>query len=180
MKEPKVTVTTSSNGVTVKWTQALQAKGYRVYRSEYNESTGKWSSWKTMGTAKYSVNSWTDRSVVSGVTYRYAVRSVNGKALSSYTPSNSIKYLSTPVLSGAIKTDDGNVITYQEVEGAEGYRIYRKTADIPWVAIADVTGGSNITYTDSQIEEGVEYVYTVRAISGSYLSYYDTKGVTCK
>ena len=180
MKEPKVTVTTSSNGVTVKWTQALQAKGYRVYRSEYNESTGKWSSWKTMGTAKYSVNSWTDRSVVSGVTYRYTVRSVNGKALSSYTPSNSIKYLSTPVLSGAIKTDDGNVITYQEVEGAEGYRIYRKTADIPWVAIADVKGGSNIIYTDSQIEGDVEYVYTVRAISGSYLSYYDTKGVTCK
>lgn len=180
LKEPKVTISNSANGVTVKWTQALQAKGYRVYRSEYNESTGKWSSWKNMGTAKYSKSSWTDKSVVSGVTYRYTVRTVSGKSLSSYTPSNTVKYLAAPQLINAFRTVDGVVLTYQQVDGAEGYRIYRKTADTSWVEIEDVTGNDSVNYTDKTADEKVEYTYTVRAFSGEDLSYYNTKGVTCK
>lgn len=180
LKEPKVTVSNVANGVNVKWTRALQSKGYRVYRSQYNEATGKWSSWKTMGTAKYNKSSWVDKSSVSGVTYRYTVRSVSGSALSSYTSSNTVKYLETPQLLSAYKTADGNVITYQQIDGATGYRIYRKTEDTSWVIIANVTGNSNISFIDNEIEEDVEYTYTVRAFSGSYFSYYNTKGITCK
>ncbi|MBQ6935376.1 MAG: hypothetical protein IJN49_02395, partial [Clostridia bacterium] len=180
LKEPKVTISNVANGVNVKWTQALQSKGYRIYRSEYNEATGKWSSWKTMGTAKYSKSSWVDKSVVSGVTYRYTVRTVNGKWLSSYTASNTVKYLETPELLSAFKTAEGNVINYRQTDGATGYRIYRKTADTSWVTIANVTGENNVSFTDNTIEEDVEYTYTVRAFSGSYFSYYNTKGITCK
>lgn len=180
LKEPKVTISNAANGINVKWTQALQSKGYIVYRSQYNETTGKWSSWKNMGTAKYSKSSWVDKSVVSGVTYRYTVRTMNGKWLSSYTASNTVKYLETPQLLSAIKTADGNVITYQQITGATGYKIYRKTADTSWVGIADVKGNQNISFTDNTIEEDVEYTYTVRAYAGSYLSYYNTKGIICK
>lgn len=180
LKEPKVTISNVANGVNVKWTQALQSKGYRIYRSQYNEATGKWSSWKNMGTAKYSKSSWVDKSVVSGVTYRYTVRAVSGNWLSSYTASNTVKYLDTPQLLSALKTADGNVVMYQQIDGATGYRIYRKTSDTSWVAIANVTGNSNISFIDNEIEEDVEYTYTVRAFSGSYFSYYDTKGITCK
>lgn len=180
LKEPKVTISNAANGINVKWTQALQSKGYTVYRSQYNETTGKWSSWKNMGTTKYSKSSWVDKSVVSGVTYKYTVRAVNGKWLSSYTASKSVKYLETPMLLSAFKTAEGNAINYQQIDGAEGYRIYRKTADTSWVAIAEVIGNDNVSYIDSTIEENVEYTYTVRAFSGSHLSYYDTKGITCK
>lgn len=180
LKEPKVTIANAANGMNVKWTQALQAKGYKIYRSQYNETTGKWSSWKNMGTAKYSKSSWVDKSVVSGVTYKYTVRTVNGKWLSSYTASKSVKYLETPMLLSAFKTAEGNAINYQQVEGATGYRIYRKTADTSWVAIANVNGNDNVSFIDNTIEENVEYTYTVRAFSGSYFSYYDTKGITCK
>ena len=133
-----------------------------------------------MGTAKYNKSSWVDKSSVSGVTYRYTVRSVSGSALSSYTSSNTVKYLETPQLLSAYKTADGNVITYQQIDGATGYRIYRKTEDTSWVIIANVTGNSNISFIDNEIEEDVEYTYTVRAFSGSYFSYYNTKGITCK
>ncbi len=180
LKEPKVTISNVANGVNVKWTQALQSKGYRIYRSQYNETTGKWSSWKNMGTVKYNKSSWVDKSVVSGVTYRYTVRAVSGKWLSSYTASKSVKYLETPQLLSAIKTAEGNVIMYQQVEGATGYRIYRKTADTSWVAIQDINGNKNVSFTDNALEEDVEYTYTVRGFSGSYFSYYDTKGITCK
>ena len=180
LKEPKVTISNVANGINVKWTQALKSKGYRVYRSEYNEATGKWSSWKTMGTAKSNKSSWVDKSVVSGVTYRYTVRTVSGSSLSSYTASASVKFLGTPQLMSALKTVDGNVITYQKINGADGYKIYRKTADTSWVGIANVSGNDYVTYTDSTADEKVEYIYTVRAVSGSYMSYYDTKGITCK
>ena len=180
LKEPKVTISNSVNGITVKWTQALQAKGYRIYRSQYDEAAGKWTSWKNMGNTKSTVNSWVDKSVVSGVTYRYTVRTVSGKALSSYTASNTVKYLATPQLVNAFRTVDGIVVTYQQVAGADGYRIYRKTADTSWVKIQDVTGNDYVNYTDTTAEENVEYAYTVRAFSGKYFSYYNTTGVSCK
>ena len=180
LKEPKVTISNATNGVTVKWTQALQAKGYRVYRSQLDEATGKWSSWKNMGTAKYNKSSWTDKSVVSGVTYRYTVRTVSGKALSSYTASSSLKYLSTPQLTKAFKTADGIVVSYQSVVGADGYRIYRKTADTSWVEIGNATGNSSVDYTDKTAGVNVEYIYTVRAYSGGFLSSYNKNGIVAK
>ena len=180
LKEPKVTISNATNGITVKWTQALQAKGYRVYRSQYDEATGKWSNWKNMGTAKYSKSSWTDKSVVSGVTYKYTVRTVSGKSLSSYTASASLKYLSVPQLTKAFKTADGIVVSYQRVVGADGYRIYRKTADTSWVQIDDVTGSDNVDYTDKTADATVEYIYTVRAYSGKSLSSYNKNGIASK
>ncbi len=180
LKEPKVTISNAANGITVKWTQALQAKGYRVYRSQLDEATGKWSYWKNMGTAKYSKSSWTDKSVVSGVTYRYTVRTVSGKTLSSYTASASLKYLTVPQLTKAFKTADGIIVSYQQVVGADGYRIYRKTADTSWVQIGEVAGKSNVDYTDKTAEANVEYIYTVRAYSGKSLSNYNKNGIVSK
>lgn len=180
LKEPKVTISNATNGITVKWTQALQAKGYRVYRSQLDTATGKWSSWKNMGTAKHSKSSWTDKSVVSGVTYKYTVRTVSGKSLSSYTASASLKYLSTPQLLTCFKTADGNVVTYQQVSGADGYKIYRKSATESWVEIATVSGNNNVNYTDKTAEAMVDYVYTVRAYSGKYISSYNKDGIFAK
>ncbi len=181
LKEPKVTISNATTGVTVKWTQALQAKGYKVYRAELNEATGVWSSWKYMGQAKSTVNSWTDRSVISGVTYKYTVRSANGSALSSYTASAELTYLTTPQLMSAFKTAEGNAVTYQQVAGAEGYRIYRKTdSDNTWVTVDTVKGNDYTTYVDKDIIENEEYTYTVRAFSGKYFSAYNKNGVACK
>lgn len=180
LKEPKVTISNDTNGITVKWTQALQAQGYRVYRSQLDETTGKWSNWKNMGTAKSTKSSWTDKSVVSGVTYRYTVRTVSGKALSSYTASASLKYLSVPQLTRAFRTADGVIVSYQQVVGADGYRIYRKTPDASWVRIADVSGNATVEYTDKTADATVEYIYTVRAFSGNTFSNYNKNGVTVK
>ena len=181
LKEPKVTISNATTGVTVKWTQALQAKGYKVYRAQLNETTGKWSSWQYMGQAKSTVNSWTDRSVTSGVTYKYTVRSANGSALSSYTASAELTYLTTPQLMSAFRTAEGNVVTYQQVNGAEGYRIYRKTdTDNTWITVDTVNGNDYTTYVDATAVENVDYVYTVRAFSGKHFSAYDKNGVACE
>ena len=69
-------------GINVSWTQITGATSYLVYRREV--VNGKWSGWKNMGTAKSDKSAWTDKSVKSGTQYKYTVRTVNGKTLSSY------------------------------------------------------------------------------------------------
>ncbi len=180
LKMPKVTISNASNGITVKWTQALQSKGYIVYRAQYNTKTKKWSSWETMVKTKSSANSWVDKSVKSGVTYKYTVKAFSGKTTSTNASSSSLKYLSTPQLVNAFRTAEGIVVTYQQVAGAEGYRIYRKTDDTSWAKIADVKGKGTVNYTDNTVDENTSYTYTVKAFSGKHFSYYDKNGVSCK
>ena len=42
-----------------------------------------------------------------------------------------------------------------------------------------VTGTENTTYTDANVIEGTEYIYTVRALNGESVSYYNTTGISC-
>ena len=91
LAQPKTTVKAVSNGVKVSWTQITGAASYKIYRSEYNTKTKKWSSWKGIKTAKSTSKSYTDKSAKKGVKYRYTVKAVNGKVASSYKASSSVK-----------------------------------------------------------------------------------------
>ncbi len=91
LAQPKTTVKAVSNGVKVSWTQITGATSYKIYRSEYNTKTKKWSSWKSIKTAKSTSKSYTDKSAKKGVKYRYAVKAVNGKVASTYKASSSVK-----------------------------------------------------------------------------------------
>jgi fibronectin type 3 domain-containing protein len=55
------------------------------------------------------------------------------------------------------------------VTGASKYYVYRKTASGSWSKIATTTSTS---YTDKTAKKGTTYYYTVKAVSGSYLSSY--------
>ena len=74
---PTPTVYVKSNGLKVKWASVVSATEYRIYRSEYNASTKKWSSFKKVKTAKGSSKSWTDTKVTSGVKYKYCIINLN-------------------------------------------------------------------------------------------------------
>ena len=91
LAQPKTTVKAVSNGVNVAWTQSAGATSYKIYRSEYNAKTKKWSSWKGIKTAKSTSKSYTDKSAKKGVKYRYTVKAVNGKVASTYKASSSVK-----------------------------------------------------------------------------------------
>ena len=90
LAQPKTTVKAVSNGINVAWTQSAGATGYTVYRSQYNPATNTWSKWSNRGTAKADKTNWTDKKTVQGVTYKYAVRAVNGKLKSSYTETTGV------------------------------------------------------------------------------------------
>ncbi|MBR2876724.1 MAG: leucine-rich repeat protein [Clostridia bacterium] len=86
---PTVKVAKATNAVKVSWNKIAGAKNYRVYRAEY--VNGKWSGWKVVITTESNTFAYADKTVKKGVTYKYTVRAVNGKSMSSYKASSSIK-----------------------------------------------------------------------------------------
>ncbi len=80
---PTVTAEKVDDVIKVDWTQSSGAKGYTIYRAELG-ADGKWSKWVVLGTASDKHSSCKDKTVKTGVTYKYTVRAVDGKARSAY------------------------------------------------------------------------------------------------
>ncbi len=112
----------------------------------------------------------------SGKTYVYTVRALNGSNRSGYQSTGvRLVYLSTPELTSAAAAANGIKIDWNAVEGAEGYDVYRRISGESWAKIASIDTN---TYTDtSSLEDGVTYIYTVRAYNGSDRSYYVNTGI---
>ena len=170
LAQPTTKIANASNGIKVSWTKSAGAKGYTVYRSQY--SGGKWSSWKTMGTAAATKTSWTDKSVKSGVQYRYTVRAVNGSLKSTYTATAGLVFLSQPTVKVALQENTVNV-TWNKITGAKNYTVYRsELVDGAWSSWANVGSVASVSFADSAVTEGATYRYTVRAVNGKSQSAY--------
>ncbi len=171
---PTVKIANASNGVKVSWSIAPNATGYTVYRSQYNTSTKKWSGWKTMGTAKSDKSSWVDKSVKSGVQYKYAVRACNGSFKSSYKASSVILYLAQPTVKIANALNGINV-SWNKVAGSKGYTVYRSEyVNGAWSSWKNMGTAQNTktSWVDKSVVSGTTYRYTVRVINGNYKSNY--------
>lgn len=159
-----------SNGVRIYWNSVSGADGYRVYRK--TEGT----SWKFLGTISSTCYVDTD-SLTEASLYHYTVRAYSGKTLSAYnTDGLSIQILAKPSLTGAENQTDGILVSWLPVAGAAEYRVYRKTAGASWSVMGVCT---DTCYLDQTAEDGVTYIYTVRALSDQGTSWYDASGVSC-
>lgn len=174
---PTVKVANSLNGIKVSWSTVANATGYRVYRSTY--SNGKWSGWKNMGTAKATKTAWTDKNVKTGVSYKYTVRAVYNKVLSSYNKNGAeVLFLSTPTVKIA-NASNGIKVSWNKIGGATGYVVYSSQLD---PATNKWSGWSNrgtvnaTSWVDTAVQSGVTYKYTVRAINGKTLGAYKASG----
>ena len=96
---------------------------------------------------------------------------------SSYESGLKIKYIAAPKLVSATVSKGKVTVKWEKVTGAQKYNVYRKTANGSWAKIATT---SKTTFVDKTAKKGVTYKYTVRAVSGSVLSAYNTKGLSAK
>ena len=91
--------------------------------------------------------------------------------------------LATPVLVGATPSGTTVTVEWQEVYGAEGYRVFHKiNGAAGWTILADLPAGTT-SYVDTGLSAGNTYTYTVRCINSagtSYTSGYDKNGVSAK
>ena len=83
--------------------------------------------------------------------------------------------LAVPELTGATAGTNGITVTWNTVDGATTYRVYRKTGSGNWISLGDLTG---LSYTDAAVLSGTTYTYTVKASNGAEWSGFDEIGVT--
>ena len=182
LTQPTVKFANASNGIKVSWSKVTGATGYTVYRSQLVD--GKWSSWKNMGTAKKDKSSWVDKSVVSGVQYKYTVRACYNKIKSSYTNTKGLLYLAQPTVTVKAVSNGINV-AWSQCEGATGYTVYRSeynTKTKKWSSWKSMgtAKASKSNWTDKKATKGVTYRYTVRSVNadtGAKSSYVASKNV---
>lgn len=149
------------NGVKIEWTVSDGATAYNVYRRAGGSS--KWE-----GPYVVKTNSYEDTTAKSGVYYKYAVRALNDAGLSPYNGGKVIKRVATPQNLYAGNTAGGIFVKWGVVENATAYRVYRKVlGEETWTYLKTVTTN---TYPDLDVEPGVDYIYTVRALSGRIYS----------
>lgn len=176
LDQPTLKISNGANGITGKWDLVDGATGYTIYRSQYNPSTKKWSSWLNLGTAKETSKSFTDKTAKTGTKYKYTIRAVNGSFKSTYTASNQLTYVAQPTLKISI---DGNTIkgSWNKISGATGYTLYRSQLDAKtnkwssWKTLGTAKATTK-SFTDKTVVSGVRYRYTVRALVGSTKSSY--------
>ena len=170
---PKITKAESVNGgVKISWNKSSGAEQYRVY---YKGSKG----WTRM--VDTTSTSYIDKDVSSGKNYTYTVRCLNkskNKFTSGYdSKGKSIKYVAAPEISKTESTYNSITLNWDNVNGAEKYRVYRR-GEKGWSRLFDTT---STTFTDTNLYADTEYTYTVRCINSSankFTSGYNSKGFT--
>lgn len=166
-----------SNGdgeVVVKWSKVDGATGYRVYRRTI-ASDGTTGDWKYIS-GKITELTYSDMTAKSGTNYEYAVRVYSNGGASDLYSEKGITYLAIPDFT-VKATTSGVKISWDSVAGAESYKIYRKVKGGSWKIIKTVSS-STTSYTDKGASSGKYIYYAVKAVSGSYISDYETHALT--
>ncbi len=161
------------NGVKITWSKVDGAYMYRLFY--YNGTQ-----YKTLTTT--SDTSYLHTDVESETIYTYTVRCVaaDGSFDSGYVEKGfSNLYLAPPVLNNPTSTKNGVRVSWEPINSASCYRVYRKgPADTTWVKIADT---ANSFYVDHDVKNNTEYTYTVRCLSedkSKFESSFDATGKT--
>ena len=160
---------TSAEGITLSWTKADDAYGYRVFRYVLSEKT--WKAIKTTGELTY-----TDTDVEAGGVYYYTVRAyryINSKAVFS-SNSNTVKTIVPPE-----KVTDVRVLAYSEStisltwkaqSNVTGYMVYLYNSEARKYQLKATVKGNNCILTD--LKAGTAYKIAVKAyvenVSGEF------------
>lgn len=170
------------NALKVSWSKVKNADGYRVYVKE----NGKW---KTVGDTKST--SYVHKNLKTGKSYTYTVKAykktADGTVWSFYNKKGITgkTVLKAPKLR-RVKRNSAKkaTLTWNKVDGANGYVVYRKTNNGSWKAVKRITKGNVTSFTDTRLSKGKKYTYTVRAYctvdKKNVYSGYDKKGLTVK
>ncbi len=167
-KTPKVkSVGNVAGGVQIIWDKVANADLYAVYRR--GTSSNKWT---LLGvtTETAAIDTKADHRKF----WRYSVQALNDDGVSNFDYNGKyLKYVETPKLTGLQNHKNGILLSWREVTGASGYRVYRREAGKSWKYLGTV---KTTEYLDKAIKNnnGKYYRYTVRAVvDGRYSGFED-------
>ena len=147
------------------WDAVDGATSYRVYRATSQNGT-----YSLLGTV--TATSYTNTGAKAGTTYYYRVKAVNDAGLSPYsnTVSGQNKAVTPKPAAPVVKignsaTSGKPMLTWDAVDGATSYRVYRATSQNgPYRLLGSVT---TTTYVNTGAKDGVTYYYMVTAVNDS-------------
>lgn len=181
LSAPELTgVTVNGTELTVKWKTTPDADGYRIYRKlQAKGDTDELQElcWQALDTVGADVLDYTDPDREAGRTYFYTVipyRETDGVyewGDYNFSGVSGKAALNAPALLSLEGTENDLTLTWEAVEGADGYNVYRKLSEKSWILIGDVEDGGT-SYTDTAMLTDMPYQYRVRAY------YYEEDGTT--
>ena len=156
---PKVEV--QGNGIA--WEAVLNADAYEIYRA--TSKSGKYTKVDAV-----TDTSWQDTALAKTYYYKVkAIYSADTSKSSSYSNTVSVKFLlDAPVITMGMDEKLGKaIISWDAVEGAKSYEIWRATSETGKYTRISTTKASVLTYTDKYASVGTQYYYKVRAVASS-------------
>lgn len=151
------------SGNYIKWKKVTYADFYRVYRKQVG---GEYEI-----IAEVKKREYTDKTAEKGVKYIYTVRAFDETCYSKRNTNGvDLIYLAPPKFSQEpeILEDNKIKITWDEVKGAEKYRVYRKADGASKYTRLATVSADTLEYTDKSAKtDGVTYIYAVKAVSGT-------------
>lgn len=155
--------------ITVEFTPVEFAEGYEIYRKA--SADAEWNKIGTVGAEEITENvfAFTDKDIDEETRYYYTVKAIASDRDSLFNEDGKTTVVYTPVepVAGIVAKEEVvenatvAVITWDEVENGQYYRIFRKTADTDWEFLSMVFAGDELKYVDDTIEQGVLYTYTI-------------------
>ena len=170
MRAPELVSLKWDSGNVIKWKRVAGATSYKIYRKTPSGN------YKEIAEVT-DVLSYKDKSAKKGSKYYYTVAAMNGKYQGAYESGLGVNGLNAPEIESVeLNKKKQVVVKWDEVNGAEGYYVYRKaTIDGSWETLGKTT---KLTYTDKiSRENGVDYYYTVRAYNSKGKGLYSSFGV---
>ena len=156
-----MTVNTPS-GIQINWkNKGVEDVQYIVRRLEQKDNQ-----WTATVLAQVTGTTYTDRTAVEGVVYRYTIQAVKGEEQSGLSLEMSGLYLSVPELTVTNQTE-GVKLAWEANAYAETYQIYRSAYyengnPRPWGEPYATVGADVLEYLDTDVVNGVRYRYTVQ------------------
>ena len=157
----------TETGIRVNWKSYPNAARYGLF---YQDESG----WH--GIASTTALSMEYDNLQSEKVYTFTVRALdkNYNFMSDFNRAGwSCTYIAPPVINTLKSAEDGVLISWNKVNCAQRYRVYRKDSNHGWARIGDT---SDTVITDKNASSGTSYSYTVRTVTAdgsSETSYYN-------
>ena len=141
------------------WEAVEGAVSYEIRRGAKKSGT-----YEAVGTATEPV--FLDESAEAGKTYYYKLTAIGNNSRSAESAYKSVKCkLAAPMAAIALDESGNPVISWEAVEGAKKYEVYRAASENGKYSKVKTT--TQLSYTDAKATTGKTYYYKVKAVASS-------------
>lgn len=163
----------STGQATITWDKVPGADRYEVYRATSENGTYAML-YSNTGTRFVTSN------MSAGGTYYFKIKAINDDNAAGNSPFSAVvavtaSDLGTPVVSSGIDSQGRIMLTWEYIQGADGYEVYRSNSSTgTFTRLRSQTGN---TFYNGSVNPGQVYYYKVRAISNSSSKYTESSTV---